>query len=93
MRIVRIVCIVAAGSVLAAPLAMAQTSVGRGAPDPLEPELIVGSEGKGMYPGAGVPQGNTPIFAARDGAVPEGITPLPRDIFSTRTIPWSSEVG
>ena len=92
MRIVRIVCIVAAGSVLAAPLAMAQTSVGRGAPDPLEPELIVGSEGKGMYPGAGIPQGNTPIFAARDGAVPEGVTPLPRDIFSTRDFYQDREI-
>ena len=44
----------------------------------------MGSEGKGMFTGAGVPAGNTPIFAARDGAVPGGIKPLPVDIFSTK---------
>jgi hypothetical protein len=37
-----------------------------------------------MYAGAGIPPGNMPIFAARDGAVPEGVTPLAHDIFSTR---------
>jgi len=59
-------------------------SVGRGAPDPLVPEQIVGSEGKGYFTGAGIPAGNTPIVAARDGAVPAGIEPLAVDIFSTR---------
>ncbi len=47
-------------------------------------QWIVGSEGKGLFPGAGVPPGYTPIFAARDGATPAGVTPLPRDIFSTK---------
>jgi hypothetical protein len=61
----------------------AQTSVGRGAPDPLVPEFIVGSEGKGLFTGAGIPPDNTPVFAARDGAVPAGVAPLPVDIFST----------
>src|SRR5262252_4764602 len=64
--------------------ASAQTSVGRGARDPLQPQLIVGSEGKGMFTGAGIPPGNTPIFAARDGAIPKGVTPLAVDIFSTK---------
>lgn len=32
-----------------------QKSVGRGAPDPLHVDWIVGAEGKGMYTGAGVP--------------------------------------
>jgi hypothetical protein len=63
----------------------AQPSVGRGARDPLQPEVIVGSEGKGMFTGAGIPPGNTPIFAARDCAVPDGIDPLPSDIFRTST--------
>ena len=60
-----------------------QTDSGRGARDPLPARVIVGSEGKGLFTGAGVPPGNTPVFAARDGAVPAGITPLPVDIFST----------
>jgi hypothetical protein len=61
-----------------------QPSVGRGAPDPLEVEVIVGSEGKGSFTGAGIPPGNTPVYAARDGAVPAGIEPLPVDIFTTK---------
>ena len=47
-------------------------------------QWIVGSEGKGLYPGAGVPPGYPPIFAARDGVTPTGVTPLPHDIFSTK---------
>jgi hypothetical protein len=62
----------------------AQSSVGRGARDPLQVDLIVGSEGKGMFTGAGVPPGNTPIYAAKDGAAPQGVDPLPVDIFSTK---------
>jgi len=42
-----------------------QSSVGRGAPDPLQVDVIVGSEGKGMFTGAGVPPDNMPIFAAK----------------------------
>jgi hypothetical protein len=61
-----------------------QPSVGRGAPDPPHAAAIVGSEGKGMWAGAGVPPGYPPVFAARDGAVPPGVQPLPRDIFSTK---------
>lgn len=62
---------------------LSQPSAGRGAPDPLHMEVIVGSEGKGMFPGAGIPEGNTPIFSARDGDTPSGVTPLPVDIFNT----------
>ncbi|HTB65307.1 MAG TPA: hypothetical protein VK727_03715 [Steroidobacteraceae bacterium] len=62
----------------------AQVSAGRGARDPLPAQVIVGSEGKGMFTSAGVPPGNVPIFAARDGAVPPGVNPLPVDIFSTK---------
>ncbi|MEY2854083.1 MAG: hypothetical protein RL030_1215, partial [Pseudomonadota bacterium] len=64
--------------------AWSQQLTGRDAPDPLQGIPIVGSEGKGMYPGAGIPADNAPIFAARDGATPAGITPLPVDIFSTK---------
>jgi hypothetical protein len=63
--------------------ANAQQSVGRGAPDPLRPDVVVGSESKGLFTGAGIPEGNTPILAARDGDIPNGIEPLPRNIFST----------
>jgi hypothetical protein len=66
-----------------AAAAAAQTSVGRGAADPFEPSVIVGSEGKGLWAGAGIPPEHPPIYATRDGAVPAGVTPLPHDIFTT----------
>ncbi len=75
--------IIASQAALATP-ALSQDSVGRGAPDPLVPDVIVGSEGKGYWTGAGVPPGYPPIFAARDGDIPRGGEPLPVDIFSTR---------
>lgn len=68
---------------LCASVASAQTSIGRGAPDPLRVDEIVGSEGKGYYTGAGIPEDNLPIYAARDGSAPSGIEPLPVDIFTT----------
>ena len=57
-------------ALVASATAAAQSSVGRGARDPLKATVIVGSEGKGLFVGAGIPEGNTPIFAAKDGAVP-----------------------
>jgi hypothetical protein len=68
----------------ARPVPAPEASVGRGAPPPPQAANIVGSEGKGMWAGAGVPPGNPPILAARDGAVPAGVEPLPKDIFSTK---------
>jgi len=70
-------------SLFMAAAAAAQTSVGRDARDPQQARVIVGSEGKGLFVGAGIPEGNTPIFAARDGAVPAGVEPLTHDIFTT----------
>jgi hypothetical protein len=78
------ISLAAAIAFLSITQAWSQTSAGRGARDPLQPQLIVGSEGKGMFAGAGIPPGNTPIFAARDGALPKGVTPLPVDIFNTK---------
>jgi hypothetical protein len=75
---------VVAGLLSLSTQAWPQHDSGRGAPDPLRGTPIVGSEGKGDYAGAGIPPGNMPIFAARDGAVPAGVKPLPVDIFSTR---------
>jgi len=65
-------------------LAVAQSSIGRGAPDPLVPELLVGTETKGYWAAAGIPEGNTPIVASTGGDIPEGITPLPINIFSSK---------
>jgi len=65
-------------------LAVAQSSIGRGAPDPLVPELLVGTETKGYWAAAGIPEGNTPIVATTGGDVPGGITPLPINIFSSK---------
>ncbi len=65
-------------------LAAQQKSVGRGAPDPLHVDRIVGASGKGLYIHAGVPDDLKPVIAARDGKVPPGVTPLPVDIFTTK---------
>ena len=59
-------------------------SIGRGAADPPPAAAIVGSEGKGMWAGAGVPKEYPPVFAARDGDVPAGVQPLDHDIFSAK---------
>ena len=82
--LLRRIAVVAAVALAWPALVWSQYSSGRGAPDPLQPATIVGSEGKGMFAGAGIPVGNTPVFAARDGAVPANIQPLSVDIFSTK---------
>ncbi len=74
----------AAVSLLAALPSAAQTSAARGAREPLRPDVIVGSEGKGLYAGGGIPDDNMPIFAAQNGDIPRGVQPLPIDIFTTK---------
>ena len=64
--------------------AVAQAPVGRGAPAQLHTDLMVGPDGKGTFVGPGVPEGVVPIVAAKNGAAPSGVTPLPRDLFTTK---------
>ena len=59
--------------ICSAPPVSAQESVGRGWP------MASGAE----WVGAGVPFYNIDASSAKDGAVPEGVTPLARDIFTT----------
>jgi hypothetical protein len=59
-------------------------SRGRGAPAQYRPDTIVGPDGKGMFIGAGRPDGLVEIVAARNGAVPSGIVPLAVDVFTTK---------
>ena len=80
----RSLCLLVASSLIMASCASEKPSAGRGAPDPLQVDLIVGSEGKGMFTNAGIPPDNKPIYAARDGDTPAGVEPLPIDIFSTK---------
>jgi hypothetical protein len=54
-------------------LVRAQQSVGRGA----------AVEAKAEFVGAGVPFYNIDAATAKGGAVPKGVTPLPRDIFTS----------
>jgi len=63
--------------------ANAQQSTGRGAPDPLVPEDLVGTETKGWWAGAGIPEEYPPIYATKDGEIQAGVEPLPVDIFGT----------
>lgn len=64
--------------------ATAQESLGRGAPDPLYLETIVGADGKGVFSSAGLPEGVEPVVAAMNGDVPDGIDALPIDVFTTK---------
>ena len=74
----RFVITAALFSVLANSSSLAQTSVGRGAPDQSIMDFIVGP----MQAGApGAP--NEAVAAAQNGAVPPGIEVLPVDIFTT----------
>jgi hypothetical protein len=85
MPVLAVMAVMAVMAALAACTPSPPTSsVGRGAPDPPPAAAIVGSEGKGMWAGAGVPPGYPPVFAARDGAVPAGIQPLSHDIFTSK---------
>jgi hypothetical protein len=59
-------------------------SRGRGGPAQYRPETIVGPDGKGLFVGAGRPDGLIEVVAARNGAAPAGVTPLPVDIFTTK---------
>ena len=67
----------------AQPMVEPRPPVGRGAPAPVRVEQIVGPDGKGTFVGPGIPEGVVPVIAAADGAVPAGVSPLPRDIFMT----------
>ncbi|HMB73463.1 MAG TPA: hypothetical protein VKQ06_07815 [Gammaproteobacteria bacterium] len=83
---VRAVIVVAASLVLVAVTSIGSAQVGRigrGAPAPMRAETIVGPDGKGLLVRPGLPEDAEPIVAAANGAVPAGVTPLSRDIFTT----------
>ena len=65
----------------ATPPDSAQRSRARGAREPIQASVIVGSEGKGMFTGAGIPPDNMPIYAARDGATPVPFASLCREMW------------
>ncbi|MCP5144966.1 MAG: hypothetical protein H6978_09095 [Gammaproteobacteria bacterium] len=63
---------------------VAAPGVGRGFRDPLVPESIVGADGRGLNVGPIIPPGGlVPVVAAANGAVPDGVTTLPRDLFTS----------
>ena len=71
-----------ASSVALPALAQEPASVGRGWPLAHTRAEVVGAGGS--YGGDGVPElGIEPVLAARGGAVPEGVEPLPVDFFTT----------
>lgn len=63
--------------------APAQVIPGRDAPPP-PPGPMVGPDAQGEYVGAGVPDDAKPVYAAKDGATPKGVTPLPVDLFTSK---------
>lgn len=70
-------------SLLCVSVSPAQEIRYRGAPDPLEVEDLVGPDPRGHDRGVIIAEVLYPQIAAQNGDVPEGIEPLPVDIFST----------
>ncbi len=68
---------------LSAAAANAQTARYRDAPDPLEVDWIIGADPRGHDRGVEIASVLVPVIAAENGAVPDGIEPLPVDIFTT----------
>jgi hypothetical protein len=68
------IAVVGFSAAICSPLpSFAQQSIGRGWPMASDAEFV----------GPGVPFYNLDVAAAKDGAVPEGVTPLARDIFTS----------
>ena len=74
--------------------AWSQESSGRGARDPLPAQVKSGPEGKGLFTGAGVPPGNTPIIrGTRRGGTGGREAPADRHLLNSRFLPGPDAVA
>ena len=83
---------IAAVALLSSAAVCAQSVLYRGAPDPLEVDHIVGADPRGHDRGVVIAPVLVPVVAAQNGQAPEGIDPLPIDIFTTTDFYADSEL-
>ncbi|MCP5143968.1 MAG: hypothetical protein H6978_03995 [Gammaproteobacteria bacterium] len=70
-------------ALLSTMICAAETYRYRDAPDPYLEERLIGPDPRGHDRGVIIAPVLFPVIAARDGAIPDGVEPLPVDIFTT----------